>query len=140
MKHLMLISLLFTATSLFSQNITGHWKTIDDKTGNAKSIVKIYIKDGKAFGDIIKLLDNDEENPLCDKCPGNRHMKPIIGLTIITGLKNDEGYWKGDDGILDPDNGKLYDVKIWREGNKLNVRGYIGPFFRTQTWYLAEEY
>lgn len=136
MKHILLLFLLFFSVSMYSQSIVGKWKTIDDNTGEAKSIVKIYIKNGKAYGDIIKLLNNKEENPLCDDCPGDRHMKPLMGLTIITGLKNDDGYWKADDGILDPANGKLYDVKIWRDGNKLNVRGYIGPFFRTQTWYL----
>lgn len=138
MKNLLTLVLLMITTAVFSQSITGKWKTIDDNTGKPKSIVKIYIKEGKAFGDIIKLLDNDEENPLCDECPGDRYMKPLIGLTIITGLHVDDGKWKGDDGILDPDNGKLYDVRIWRDGDKLNVRGYIGPFYRTQTWYLVK--
>jgi uncharacterized protein (DUF2147 family) len=138
MKQFVLI-LLLTCTPfvLFSQSIVGTWKTIDDNTGNAKSIVKIYLKNGKAYGDVIQLLDSDEENPLCDNCSGSLFNKPILGMTIINGLVNDKGYWKGDNGILDPENGKFYNVKIWRDGNKLNVRGYIGPFFRTQTWYVA---
>lgn len=136
-QFLLLLILSCSPYVLFSQSIVGTWKTIDDNTGNAKSIVKIYLKNGKAYGDVVQLLDSDEENPLCDNCTGSLFNKPILGMTIINGLVNDNGYWKGDNGILDPENGKLYDVKIWREGNKLNVRGYIGPFFRTQTWYVA---
>lgn len=137
-KSISVLFLLLIAIFSYSSTITGTWKTIDDNTGKPKSIVKIYLKNNKAYGDVIQLLNNNEDNPLCDECPGKLKNKPIIGLTIINGLNNDDGYWKADNGILDPENGKLYDVKIWREGNQLNVRGYIGPFFRTQTWYLVK--
>ena len=43
---------------LSAQNILGSWKTIDDATGKAKSIVRIYkAKNGKVYGKIEKLLD-----------------------------------------------------------------------------------
>ena len=47
-------------------------------------------------------------------------------------IKDDQEY--GDGNILDPDNGKVYRCKIWIEDNQLKVRGYIGPFYRTQSW------
>ena len=137
-----IFSLLITfviVISVSGQSITGLWKTIDDKTGEPKSIVKIYEKNGKIYGDIIKLFNNDPNyNPLCDKCPETKRNKHLIGLTIIEGLSLNDGKWTGKDGILDPENGKVYTVKIWREGNNLQVRGYIAFFYRTQTWLKAD--
>ena len=55
-------------------------------------------------------------------------------MIIMENLEKDDDEW--DDGeILDPNNGKIYDCKIWLEGNDiLKVRGYVGFFYRTQTW------
>lgn len=121
-------------------DVTGSWKTIDDETGKAKSIVKLYKKDGKLYGKITKLFRaaDEEQNPLCDECEGTLHNKPILGMQIINGLELDDDEWEGDDGILDPKNGKLYDCKIWvdeDDSDVLNVRGYIGFIYRTQTWH-----
>lgn len=134
----LLLALLFGAFT-FAETVVGDWKTIDDDSGDEKSIVKVYVKDGKLYGDIVKLLNEPQGyDPICDECPGNLKNKKVIGMTIINGLTLDGDAWTGDDGILDPDNGKWYDVKIWREGNKLRVRGYIGFLYRTQTWILEE--
>jgi uncharacterized protein (DUF2147 family) len=48
--------------------------------------------------------------------------------------------WGGGGRILDPENGKEYTVKMRPQegGKKLQVRGYIGPFYRTQTWLRAQ--
>jgi uncharacterized protein (DUF2147 family) len=132
----LILSMLMLPMLMFSQSIEGLWKTVDDKTGKAKSVVRIYKNDGKLYGKIIKLIDNDEENPLCTACNGDLKNEPIKGMQIINGLELNKGKWEGHDGILDPDNGKLYKCKIWAENDrKLNVRGYIGPVYRTQTWY-----
>lgn len=131
--------LLFIVTHISAETVIGNWKTIDDDSGEEKSIVKLYIQDGKLFGDIIALLNEPEGyDPVCDACTGKLKNQKVIGLTLINGLTKDGKYWTGDDGIVDPDNGKWYDVKIWREGNELKVRGYIGFIFRTQTWILQE--
>ena len=116
-------------------DILGKWKTIDDETGKAKSIVEIYMKDGKAYGEIIKLFraPNEEKDPICDKCSDYRKDKKIIGMTIITAMEKDEDEWE-DGEILDPNNGKVYDCKLWVEDGKLQVRGYVAFFYRTQTW------
>jgi len=128
--------ILFSLLS-FSQTVEGNWKTYDDETGDLESEVKIYKKDGKIYGKIIKIykVKNGETNPVCELCPGQRKNKHVIGMNIITGLSKDGGEWYGDESILDPNNGELYDCKIWLENNnKLAVRGYLGWFFRTQYW------
>lgn len=134
-----LICLLLIINSLSAETVVGLWKTIDDDSGEEKSIVKLYIQDGKLFGDIVALLNEPEGyDPVCDECSGKLKNQKVIGMTFINGLTRDDEAWTGDDGILDPDNGKWYSVKIWREGNELKVRGYIGFLFRTQTWVLQE--
>lgn len=139
MKSIILCAFsLFLVSGLFAQgNVVGKWKTIDDDTGEMKSIVEIYIQDGKLFGKIIELKPDADPNKLCTECTDYRKGKKILGMNIITGLEKDDDAWEGDDGILDPENGKLYDCKIWEEDGKLQVRGYIGFIFRTQTWIKA---
>ena len=140
---LLSLILLVSAMVPTTKDVTGTWKTIDDDTGKPKSIVKLYKQDGKLYGKIIKLFrePGEELDPICDLCEGAKHNKKIIGMVIVNGLELDDGEWEGDDGILDPKNGKLYDCKIWVDEDNadiLNVRGYIGFFFRTQTWHRVK--
>lgn len=121
-----------------SQNtVIGKWKTIDDETNQPKSIVEITEKDGKVYGKIIKLFPEPgkDPDPVCDKCSQDdaRYNKKIIGMEIIKGLSKDNTEYSGGT-ILDPADGRVYRCKIWLSGNNLMVRGYWGPFFRTQTW------
>jgi hypothetical protein len=57
-------------------------------------------------------------------------------MEIIRGAKKSEGsaVWEGGK-ILDPENGKEYTLRMTplEDGKKLQIRGYIGPFYRTQT-------
>lgn len=134
---------MLVSALVFSQTVEGRWKTIDDETGKAKSIVEISIKNGKLYGKIIKLYREEGENPdpSCTDCTDSRKNQKIIGMTIITGLEKDGNEWEADDAILDPKDGKIYDCKIWLDednNNILNVRGYIGFFFRTQTWHRVK--
>ena len=127
------IALLYSAIS-YAQ-IEGKWKTIDDETGKAKSIVEIYKKsDGKYYGKVVQLLMKPENNN-CINCKDDRKNKPILGLEIIRGLSKDDSDFDGGT-ITDPKNGKTYKCTISRSGDKLNVRGYIGFSLigRTQTW------
>ncbi len=143
--------MLFVSTSFVNapvvapaaNTVEGIWKTIDDETNQPKSEVQIFSKDGKLYGKIIQLFKKPGENqdPLCDKCTGSLHNKKIIGMQIIYGLKKDGNEWEGDNGILDPNNGKFYDCKLWldeKNPNILNVRGYIGFVYRTQTWHRVK--
>jgi uncharacterized protein (DUF2147 family) len=126
------------STNCFSQSkILGKWTTIDDSSGEPRSIVEIVEHDSKVFGKIIRLYPNpgEDPDPVCDKCPedDDRYNKKVIGLEIIRNLKWSEMELT-EGSILDPESGKIYQCKIWLEGVELKVRGYWGPFFRTQTW------
>ena len=135
-KFIVFIAGMLLVSGLFAQgNVLGKWKTIDDETGKMKSLVEIYKKaDGKLYGKILQLKPGTDQNKLCTECTGSLKNKKIVGMEIINGLELDDDIWEGDDGILDPEDGKFYDCKIWEENGKLQVRGYIVFFFRTQEW------
>ena len=115
----------------------GLWKTIDDKTGRARSLVRIYEESGRVFGRIERGVDPRESERRCNLCTDERRDQPLRNMVILRNLKPADGeYVDGD--ILDPDNGKVYRCKVWLEdgGKKLVVRGFLGaPLFgRSQTW------
>lgn len=118
----------------------GLWKSVDDETKQAKSLIRIVEKDGTLTGRIEKIL-TDKVDAKCDKCTDDRKDQPVQGMTIITGMKKDGDGWGGGE-ILDPNNGKVYrsQMKLADDGRKLEVRGYVGvPMFgRTQTWVREE--
>ncbi|RLC06112.1 MAG: DUF2147 domain-containing protein [Deltaproteobacteria bacterium] len=130
-------------TGSFAQDtsIVGKWKTIDDETNEPKSIVQIYEKDGKYFGQIKELFrkPGEDPDPVCDKCPDDdpRKDQPTKGMIIIKDLVQAGDEYE-DGTILDPKIGKIYTCKLWIEDGKLMVRGYIAFFFRTQTWHRVE--
>jgi uncharacterized protein (DUF2147 family) len=116
----------------------GVWHTIDDKTGEVSSEVRITDNAGVLSGRIEKLLRKDaRQNDVCDKCTDERKDKPVLGMEIIRGARQAEGkeVWEGGK-ILDPDNGKDYSLRLTpiEGGKKLQVRGYIAFFYRTQIW------
>jgi uncharacterized protein (DUF2147 family) len=115
--------------------IVGRWKTIDDSTGEDRSIVEVEERNGKLSGRIVSLIDPEEPNPICDRCDtqDKRYNKPIIGMEIIRDMERSGQAYEGGT-ILDPEDGRVYRCRIWLEGSELKVRGYWGPFFRTQTW------
>ncbi len=131
-NSIVLIILLF-GLSLNAQDILGKWKTIDDETGEAKSIVNIYEKDGKVYGKIIEIFNESKRDNLCVKCKGDDYNKPVLGLEIIKNMTKDGKYYKNGT-IVDPQNGKQYDLRLGLSDNKLQVRGYIGFFYSTQYW------
>jgi uncharacterized protein (DUF2147 family) len=114
----------------------GQWKTVDEKSGAVQSVVEIHDQGGKLFGKIVSLtqpVDAQGKPKICVKCTGGDKDKPIVGLVIIKDLGSDGDRWKGGT-ILDPDDGKVYKAELWLEEGKLKVRGYLGFFYRTQTW------
>ena len=143
MKTLLATTALLAFASLAHAQATpvGLWKTIDDETKQEKSLVRVTDNGGVISGKIEKLLDPSKQDSKCDKCTDARKDKPVVGMTIIEGAKKDanENHWEGGQ-ILDPNNGKLYRLRLAPKdgGKQLEVRGYIGPFFRNQTWLRVE--
>ncbi len=116
----------------------GVWHTINDKTKEISSEVHVVEVAGMLSGKIMKLLRKEaKQDAVCDECTDDRKGKPLLGLEIIRGAKKADGKEVWEDGkILDPENGKNYTLKLTpiEGGKKLEVRGSIGPFGRTQTW------
>jgi uncharacterized protein (DUF2147 family) len=115
----------------------GLWKTVDDKTGAPKGLVRIYERDGKYFGRLEESFKPGAEHRVCAVCTDERKDQPIIGLTIIRNLRPEDNEYAGGD-ILDPESGSLYRCKMHLEdaGTRLVVRGFIGFSLlgRSQTW------
>ena len=131
-----------TGTAFAQATPVGLWKTIDDETKTEKSLVRITDAGGVLSGRIEKFLDpKTKADVVCEKCSDDRAGKPVLGMTIIRGAKADADrqHWEGGD-ILDPNNGKVYKLRLKPVdgGKTLEVRGYIGPFFRNQQWIRVE--
>jgi uncharacterized protein (DUF2147 family) len=140
-KATIILFLASFALTANGQDIVGKWKSVDDNTGKPRSIVEITETGGKIYGKVIRLFPQPDEDPdpVCDKCDPSdlRYKKKVIGMEIITGLSKSGKEYAGGE-ILDPENGKTYRSRIWLEGKDLKVRGYWGPFYRTQTWIKTE--
>ena len=146
MKKAAVAFVLATASVLaMAQNTpVGLWRTIDDDGKTEKSTVRIVINNGVLSGKVEHITDPAKADEKCVKCDDDRKDKPIVGMTIISGAKQDTeetDKWVGGL-ILDPAKGTSYKLilKTTDGGKKLDVRGYIGsPMFgRTQTWIRAE--
>ena len=129
---------LITVTAFCqAQTVVGKWKTIDDSSGEERSIVELYDRNGLVYGKVIKtfLKPGEDPDPVCDQCSpdDHRYNKKIIGMEILRKMKK-SGSEYSDGDILDPENGRVYRCKLWIEEGDLKVRGYWGPFYRTQTW------
>ena len=136
-----LTALFFVAASgvaLAQMTPVGAWHTIDDKTGEVKSQIRISEAGGAVSGRIEKLLRKDaKQDAVCEECTDERKGKPLVGLEIIRGAKKAEGKDVWEDGkILDPENGKSYTLRLTpiEGGKKLEVRGSVLGIGRTQTW------
>lgn len=141
MRYLLitLAFLLFGPLHAQLDSPVGRWKTVDDETGETKSVVEIYSKRGVYYGKIAEIL-SENKAAVCELCEGSKKNKPILGLEIIEGLeKNDNETTTWDGGmILDPRKGASYRLSVWYEDsdpNVLYVRGkHWTGLYRTQEW------
>jgi uncharacterized protein (DUF2147 family) len=141
-QTLIALALGLAAAAAFAQDSpVGLWKTIDDETKQEKSHVRISDSGGVLSGKVEKVMDATKQDAVCELCSDARKGKPVLGMTIVEGVKKHavEPYWDAGS-ILDPNNGKVYKVRMTpKEGGKaLEVRGFIGPFYRNQQWIRVE--
>lgn len=126
-----------TAHATDLRSPVGLWKTIDDKTGKQRGLVRVYEQGGKFYGRIDKVLAPRPGHNTCEKCTDERKHQPIVGLLILRGLQREGETYSGGD-ILDPETGGVYQCNfhLAAGGRKLIVRGYIGFALigRSQTW------
>jgi len=132
--------LLVLASMSWAQDpVLGQWHTVDDETGEVKSLVTLSIaEDGTMVGVITKILIKSDDGGLCDKCEGEMKGQPIEGMKFIWGFQQmATGEWE-DGQLLDPESGDIYsgNITIKEDPSKLDVRGYVGfsLFGRSQTW------
>ena len=131
-----LTAMLGAGPVLAAELPVGKWKTVDEKSGQVRSEVEVYEQGGKLFGKITGLTeptDKQGKAKTCTACTGADKDKPIVGLVIVRDLALSGDRYKGGT-IMDPEDGKVYKAELWVEDGKLKVRGYIGFFFKTQTW------
>lgn len=140
MKTLVIATLLAAGSAAALAQVTpvGTWRSIDDKTGEPKAEIRITENAGVLTGRIEKRLAKDAKpDAVCDECSDDRKGKPIAGLEIVRGVRKADGrdVWEGGK-ILDPENGREYTARLTpvEGGKRLEVRGSLGPFGRTQTW------
>jgi uncharacterized protein (DUF2147 family) len=131
--------LCFFSFTTFAQTVEGTWESVDDETGEKKSHIQIYqTQSGTYVGKVVKILRVAKVDAKCDKCNDYRKGKPVMGMFIISGMKEDtKGKTWGSGKILDPEKGKEYSCKMTlKNNNTLEVRGFVGMSFigRTQTW------
>ncbi len=134
-KFITVVCFTLFSFTITSQNIFGKWKTIDGQTGEEKSIVEIYKKNGKIFGKIIQILNHEDQDVLCEKCDGDERNMPVLGLELIKNMVQVGDYFKKGT-IFDPENGKKFRCRLMltKDPNILQVRGYVAFLYATQYW------
>ncbi len=135
------VMLCATAAGVRAQTTpAGLWRTFDDRTGRERASVLIERQGDVLTGRIVGVVNPADGARICEQCPGERKGKPILGLTIITGMRRDGDHWGGGQ-ILDPQTGSVYrcTMRLSDGGRTLIVRGFVGfsLFGRSQTWRRA---
>ncbi|MUP47101.1 DUF2147 domain-containing protein [Gramella sp. BOM4] len=123
----------------FGQEVTGKWTNFNED-GEPNSIIRVFEKNGEIFGEVERILREEDRDRVCTKCEGDLKNKPIEGMVIMWGLEK-EGDEYVDGNVVDPKTGKEYRCKIWIDEDNpdvLNVRGYVSLFYKTRTWERAE--
>ena len=133
-----LLLIVIGGTAQAQMTPVGTWRSVDEETKQPKAQIVITEQSGVLTGRIDKLLrPGADPNAVCGHCTDDRKDKPVVGMDIIRGAKKAEGkeVWEGGR-VLDPEKGSTYALRLTPidGGNKLEVRGSIGPFGRTQVW------
>jgi uncharacterized protein (DUF2147 family) len=121
------------------QTAAGFWQQADNE-GHVGAWFYFWEVDGLYKGRLVKFFKQPGNQPLvtvCLKCEGDQKGAPMLGLTIVKGMRRD-GLRYQDGTIMDPRDGKVYhaQMELSPDGQKLSVRGYLGiPLLgQTQVW------
>ena len=131
--------LFMSLPGLAQTSPVGLWQSVDDATGKPRAEIRISEAAGVLTGRIERSLLPTPAGAvlLCTLCEDDRKDKPLLGMEIVRQMKagSDAQTWEGGD-ILDPDKGKVFRLRLQLQDTekKMQVRGYIGPFFRNQIW------
>ena len=130
-----------TAAPATNQHKTaaGFWQETDDQ-GRVGGWFYFTEHNGLYDGRLVKMFAAPGDQQLvdtCSRCTGDQKDAPMLGLTIVKGMKRNGA--KYDEGsILDPRDGTVYHalMELSADGQQLAVRGYLGiPLLgQTQIW------
>jgi uncharacterized protein (DUF2147 family) len=136
-RYFVLLAIALSTAAQAQMTPVGSWHSIDDATGKPKAEIIIRDSGGVLVGKVERSLQAPSAEPLCNLCTDDRKGQPKIGMEIIRGAQRSgaDAVWEGGT-IVDPENGKVYKLRLTPQdgGKTLQVRGYIGPFFRNQLW------
>lgn len=119
----------------------GAWRTIDDKTGKPRAVMRLTEANGVVSGRIERGYNPAEDARVCTACTDERKGRLLRGMEVMRGMRAHGEEWSGGE-VLDPDNGMIYScrMRLIDGGARLEVRGYLGIslFGRTQVWERLE--
>ena len=89
-------------------------------------------------GDITRVIKRKPGSSLNDENNDNPALRsrPILGVRILSGLRWDDGAWRGQ--VYNPEDGGTYRTEVRARANgSLEVKGCLAFICRTQIWPAA---
>lgn len=121
----------------------GNWMKLDHETKEPEAIIQITeMADHVLQGKVIRIYDPAKNRTTCQDCPEDFKNKPIVGMEVLWGLKQESDYTWDEGQILSPKLGKVFpcNLTLSQDGQTLTIRVYGGLkhlLGKTQTWYRA---
>jgi uncharacterized protein (DUF2147 family) len=144
-----LTCIVLISNAYAEDGIIGKWNTIDDKSGVARAVVRIYKNADETYAGKVEkiypqLNQSEPFHETCFRCKGKLKDAKVVGMQILSGFvinpQKENEYINGK--ILDPVSGETYKskIKLSKNNRRLNLRGYVGisQLGRSQTWIRIE--